>query len=119
MFAFIKVSFLYQQNPKFGVQLRVEAFCHPTEDLNQVMRALAELTPAKPAVTRIKGQFGEDMAILIVNSKGKEAEQLWKRLKPLADEPDDDGNSYIRLDKQFLLTGELKKGQSVKVMVKP
>ena len=101
------------------MQLRVEAFRHPTEDLDRVKVALAELTPTKPVITRIRGQFGETIEMLVIDIKGKESEQLWQRLEPLAGEPDENGNSYVRLDKQSLFKGELKKGKSVRVTVKP
>ncbi len=113
--------------------VRIEAFCHPTEDLEKVKEAFMNISPVDPEIKRVTTHFHTNMFVLsAVITRRAGISKVVSRIKELPssdrvellntvdDRLDSDGNFFIRISKFSALDGkiELSDGEPIEIVLK-
>ncbi|RLF16654.1 MAG: hypothetical protein DRJ97_00305 [Thermoprotei archaeon] len=118
----------------------LETFAHATENLSKVLEALQNLLPqslrgrVNPVIETVKGHYDNEIAILRLELRDRDAELFIKELSSKLNDEDKrelaysldlrvDGSSlYLRLDKGQAYLGRARltlRGEAIKVKLTP
>jgi len=118
------------------VKIKVETFCHATEDLNKVLKSIQNvigLEPQKYKLSKLLGHWKNPIIHVYVEINEQEAISILKNLFSKMDEKDkkiifhnkelymdEQGKMYLRFDKQEAYNGRLMLSSSddiIKVVI--
>ena len=111
------------------LSVSAEAFCHPTEDADKVEKALAAVLDSPAEASEAETQFGQRMLLLqSTTKKSADIRKMLGRLAPLSrfvpdldKHLDDEGNIFLRLDKERAFEGILAphtSGEAIRVKIR-
>ncbi len=114
-----KHIFVFFYNPDMFHHMHFRTISHATEDLAKVEKAFEFITGRNDfSITKATGYHGNEIIILELEISGKrEIREFWRRMKMygiteeivaiLPEIVDDEGNLYVRFDKQEAYLGNV------------